>query len=81
MDQRIGVDAFDRRARAPRTFVRAAERARRLDGQEGSEPFSPAQRRVAHRLDQALGPRRLAWPGFEAEQAFELALDRRLGFG
>ena len=81
VDERIGVDAFDRRARAHRTVVGAPKRPRRLDGQERPQPLAAAERRIAHRLDEAPGPREFAGLGLEAKQNFELALDSRLGFG
>ena len=70
VDQRIGVDAFDRRARAPRTVVRSPQRPRRLHGQERPQPLAAAERRIAHRLDEALGPRRLAGLRLEAQAGF-----------
>ena len=81
MDQRIGVDAFDRDARAPWPFVGASERARGLHGKERPEPLAAAERRVAHRRDEPRGPRRLAGPGLDAKHIFELALDCGPGFG
>src|SRR4029077_947305 len=80
VNQRIGMDAFDRRARTPRTVVRSPKRPRRLHGQEGSQPLTAAKRRIAHGLDEALGTRRLAGPRFEAKQDFELALGPSLTF-
>ena len=81
VDQRIGVNAFDRDACAPRTLVGASKRPRRLDSEEGPEPLAAAERRIAHRRDEARGTRRLAGPGLDAKQIFELALDCGPGFG
>ena len=48
---------------------------------ETARALAAAERRIAHRLDEALGPRRLAGFRLEAKQSFELALDSNLGFG
>jgi len=80
VDQRIGMDAFDRRARAYRTVVGSPKRPRRLHSEEGPEPLAAAKCRIPHRRDEALGPRRLAGLRLDAKQSFELAFNRGLRF-
>ncbi len=55
MDERIAVDAFQRRARPQRLLSRDIEQAGRLDQQERPQPLARAQGRVAHGLHDAPG--------------------------
>ena len=59
MDQRIAVDAFQRRAGQQRGLARNAEHRRALDHQERPQPLAAAEARIAHRLHQPLRPRDL----------------------
>ena len=81
VNQRVRVNAFDRRAGAAGALVLASERPRRFNGEEGPEPFAAAERRIAHRFDKALRPSRLAKSRFGLEQNVELPLDCGPGFG
>jgi len=55
MDERIAVDAFQRRARPQRLLARDAEQAGGLDEKKGPQPFARAQGCIAHRLHDAPG--------------------------
>ena len=75
MNQRIAVDAFERGAGQQRGFARNAEHGRALDHQERPQPFSAAEARIAHRVDQPLRPR-----DFVGQQRIGQQL-RQQGFG
>ena len=81
VDQRIAMQAFDRRPDPPRAVAFGAEGARRLDDQERPQPFAAAENGVAHRLDQPLRARRLAVARREADQRVEFGLDVRADLG
>ena len=52
MDQRIGVDDFDRRRARIESIQRCAERAAGRIDEHRSQPFAAAEHRVAHRAMQ-----------------------------
>ena len=57
MNQRIAVNAFERRAGKQRSVARNSEHGRTLDHQERPQPLAAAEARVAHGLHQAFRPR------------------------
>ena len=59
MDQRIAVDAFERRAGQQRGLARHAEHRRALDHQKRPQPLSAAEARIAHGVHQPFRPRDL----------------------
>ena len=68
MDERVAVDAFERRRRAQRVVGGAAEEAGRFDEDEGAQPLAPAERGVAHGGKQPRRPRDLAGKRLVGEQ-------------
>ena len=59
MDQRVAVDAFERRARQQRRLAAHAEHGRAFDHQERPQPFSAAEGGISHGVHQPLRPRDL----------------------
>lgn len=53
--ERITMDAFDRRARVQRRFIRQAAQSGALQSEKGAQAFSASQCGIAHRLIQTSG--------------------------
>ena len=68
MDQRVAVDAFQRRAREQRGVARHAEYGRALDHQKGAQPLSAVQARIADGVHQPLRPHDLVRQGRVRQQ-------------
>src|SRR5947209_2380113 len=71
VDERIAVDHLERRAGTQRALVLRAEESRRLDHQERPQPFAAAERRVAHRLEEARRSHRFARQRIVRQQPIE----------
>ena len=79
VDQRIGVQAFERCGRPDGSCPASPERTRRLDREKRPEPLAAAERRIAHGFDEAARPRDLSPLRLERELRLELRFDRRGG--
>ena len=77
MDKRVAVQQFHRRPRPQRALAIDAKKRGGLDQQKRPQSFARAQRRIAHRLQQASGAQDFAGQAVRSEQAFEHPLDLR----
>ena len=75
MDQRIAVDAFQRRSHPERRIRRPAEKPRCLDHQKRAETLAAVQHAVADRRHQRCRPCGFAVKRFGAEQLVEAGFD------
>ena len=75
--QRVAMHAFECGADHQRAFARRPEQTRGFDHQKGADAFSPAEARVAHRLDEPPRPHDLVLAGRLGEQAIEQPLGIR----
>ena len=81
VDQRVAVDALDRRRRAQKARIVGSEPEQpgRFDHQRRAEPLAAVQDAVAHGVDQPLRPRDLPPFRLRGEQAVKRLLHARRG--
>ena len=76
MHERVAMDHLQRASRSKRAVAGNAEKPGRFDDQKGPQPLAAAQRRIAHGLQQAGGPRDLAFEPRRRQQRVERCLGR-----
>ncbi|MGY3107402.1 hypothetical protein ACVWW7_004029 [Bradyrhizobium sp. LM6.9] len=74
MDQRVAVDAFERRTSEQRGFAGHAEHGGALDHQERPQALAAVEARIAHCVHQSLGPGDLIGQDVVRQQAPEQRL-------